>query len=562
MSYESYSQKSINFESNSSIELDLLYSASLFSAKRRTHPKTSKPPSPPSSQKTSPSCCICSGPNMLAKCEQKDCLNQMHLFCLAYFFPELSSPARSCPCHSFKQLDDMCKLLNLSSHLNSGNSILSFIKSRQNYKSEQELSGKLFWFCINFQYFPYIHIKDLKSFITAKTFPSSLQDNSWVSSQITSLEKSLGQAQSSITSIKQSLPLNLKTYSNSAKPAENLMNSHRLAMNQCSKLVRNYEKSMIRSFIFKAKDYHSFSSEEKMTCAVCDNGQSVDENLIVICSECSVPVHSQCYRIGTVPEDDWLCDPCSARAAGPQCFLCPVKGGALKAAKPGLWVHVTCAWFLQGSSLGQENFDLANIDQNKFRLKCFSCGLKLGACVQCAYGRCANAFHVECRKDLFEFGTNGALWFCPGHKASRLTRAVKWKFDCALEYVRNAAAFVWTQRSERNETMKRKKKKNQKKGVEGNERKKVVLNICGDYLMVKSFVGNRLVNAWKFVEEKARGACEGFGKLESCFGIDCKVEGQSKEILITSRGNDDDVKIEILKKKHRVNLKKKRKLCD
>lgn len=551
-------QKSKNFESNSSIELDFLYSTSLFSPNPKSLPKAPKPISP-SDQKIFPSCCICSGGDMLTKCEQKSCQNQMHLFCLTYFFPELTSPVKTCPCHSLKHLDDTSKQFHLSSHLASPDLILSYIKSRENYKSEFDLSGKLFWFCLNNQYFPHINTKDLKSFITTQIIPSSSHDSSWLSSQILTIEKSLTQVQSSITSIKNSLPTDQTTYSHNSKPGENLMNSHRLPANLYSNFVRNYEKSMIRSFIFTPKDYHSFNSEEKIVCAVCDSDQSTDENLIVICSKCSVPVHRDCYQIQVIPEDDWLCDPCLAQETDPRCCLCPVKGGALKSARLGLWVHVTCGRFLQSRSLDNKSFDIGSIDPDKFKLKCFSCGLKLGACVQCSYGRCANAFHVECRKDLVEFAASGAFWFCPRHKACRLTRVVKIKDDCFMDYVRKAAGYVWSQRFNGNEV---KKRKNRKSPPAVTGRKKVVVKVCGEVLMVKSFVGNKLVNVWKFVEDKQRGACEKFGKLENCLGLDCKVEEQNREILITSEKNDVNVKIQIPKKKYGMNLKKKRKLCD
>ena len=558
MSYMPSSQNSKNFEINSSIELDLLYSTSIFSSKSKKCQNDSKQDSPLAPQNIISSCCICSGQHMLAKCEQKDCSNQMHLSCLTYFFPELTSPIKSCPTHSFKHLDEISKLLHLSSHLNSSDLIETFIKSRENYKKELELSGKLFWFCLNYQYFPYINIENLKSSNSTQAVPSSSQDGSWLSSQLKSIERTLSNVQSSINSLKRSINANPKTYSKNPKPGENLINSHRLPMNQYGKLVRNYEKSMIRSFTFTPRDYQNFQSEDKIVCAVCDSGESVDENLIVICSSCSLPVHSECYRIRRIPEDDWLCDPCSAQLASQQCCLCPVRGGALKSASFGLWVHVTCGRYLQNSFLPDSTFDIGKIEQNKFKLRCFSCGLKVGACVQCSCGRCANAFHIECRKDLIEFGPAGLLWFCPSHKASRLTRLVKAKLDFSLEYVRQAAVFVWSQNFKQNET---KKRKYVKKSIQGNEKKKLVVQVCGNYVLVKSFVGNKLVNILKFVEDKARGACEGFEKLETCLGMNCKVEEENKKVLITSEKNDVEVSIQMPKINYGMKLKKKRKIC-
>ena len=45
-----------------------------------------------------------------------------------------------------------------------------------------------------------------------------------------------------------------------------------------------------------------------------------------------------------IPEGEWLCDPCAAQVdpKATRCLLCPSKGGALKQASGGGWVHVAC----------------------------------------------------------------------------------------------------------------------------------------------------------------------------------------------------------------------------
>ncbi len=42
--------------------------------------------------------------------------------------------------------------------------------------------------------------------------------------------------------------------------------------------------------------------------------------------------------------------------------------------------------------------DFENIDPKRYKLTCFICKTKDGACVQCAKGKCQVAFHVECAR--------------------------------------------------------------------------------------------------------------------------------------------------------------------
>ncbi|CAN0263585.1 unnamed protein product [Phaeothamnion confervicola] len=49
-------------------------------------------------------------------------------------------------------------------------------------------------------------------------------------------------------------------------------------------------------------------------CAVCDNGDSLETDAIVICELCNVATHQSCYGIEVVPpgEEPWLCNRCRA----------------------------------------------------------------------------------------------------------------------------------------------------------------------------------------------------------------------------------------------------------
>lgn len=101
------------------------------------------------------------------------------------------------------------------------------------------------------------------------------------------------------------------------------------------------------------------NDDDDLACAVCLEGESAEDDPIVICELCSTAVHQTCYRIAFVPDGDWHCHPCarylkaqsSSRAdVTPTheltCVACLQKGGALVPTREGAWMHMVCSMFL------------------------------------------------------------------------------------------------------------------------------------------------------------------------------------------------------------------------
>lgn len=67
---------------------------------------------------------------------------------------------------------------------------------------------------------------------------------------------------------------------------------------------------------------------------VCNSGDYEDEDMIVFCGLCNLPVHQSCYGIEQLPEEDWICYNCMTfglkRGILISCAMCPKKGGAMK----------------------------------------------------------------------------------------------------------------------------------------------------------------------------------------------------------------------------------------
>ncbi|KAK6320738.1 hypothetical protein J4Q44_G00098450 [Coregonus suidteri] len=141
--------------------------------------------------------------------------------------------------------------------------------------------------------------------------------------------------------------------------------------------------------------------DEDVLCDVCRSPDSEEGNDMVFCDKCNICVHQACYGIVKVPEGNWLCRTC-ALGIDPQCQLCPIKGGAMKATRAGTkWAHVSCAlWIPEVSIACPERMEpitkVSHIPPSRWALICSLCKLKTGACIQCSVKNCTIPFHVTC----------------------------------------------------------------------------------------------------------------------------------------------------------------------
>jgi NuA3 HAT complex component NTO1 len=97
----------------------------------------------------------------------------------------------------------------------------------------------------------------------------------------------------------------------------------------------------------------SMNFEEAALCAICQDGEWEDDDQIIFCDQCNMPVHQACYGSGAncIPDGPWYCDPCShGRRTGnkqlQECVLCPIKGGALKRTSDFRWAHIVCGLWI------------------------------------------------------------------------------------------------------------------------------------------------------------------------------------------------------------------------
>lgn len=163
---------------------------------------------------------------------------------------------------------------------------------------------------------------------------------------------------------------------------------------------------------------------EDIECAICDDGECENSNAIVFCDGCNLAVHqgeatqrciarqttdpycllADCYGIPYIPEGQWLCRKCTVspdRAVS--CVLCPHEGGAFKQTTQGKWAHLLCAMWIPETGVSNPVYmepidSVERIPKARWKLQCYLCKYRMGACIQCDNKNCFTAFHVTCAR--------------------------------------------------------------------------------------------------------------------------------------------------------------------
>ncbi|CAG8539622.1 13366_t:CDS:10 [Dentiscutata heterogama] len=140
---------------------------------------------------------------------------------------------------------------------------------------------------------------------------------------------------------------------------------------------------------------------EDSTCAICDDGECENCNAIVFCDGCNLAVHQDCYGIPYIPEGQWLCRKCIVSPETPVVYIS--KRGAFKKTNTNRWAHLLCALWIPEVGLSNPVYmepidNIEGIPRGRWKLKCYICEKKMGACIQCQNTHCCTAFHVTCAR--------------------------------------------------------------------------------------------------------------------------------------------------------------------
>ncbi|KAG5359379.1 NuA3 HAT complex component NTO1 [Yarrowia sp. C11] len=173
--------------------------------------------------------------------------------------------------------------------------------------------------------------------------------------------------------------------------------------------------------------HDEMDSLDDQACCICGESECDNSNAIVYCDGCDMACHQECYGVTHIPEGQWLCRKCSFSRARRRnkkgnCIFCPSQVGAFKMTTQKNWGHVICALWLPEIKIGGRNMEpishVRDIPRSRWKLHCYICKQRMGACIQCARGSCVQAFHVTCARRAglqmeMIHGVQGAM-FDPG----------------------------------------------------------------------------------------------------------------------------------------------------
>lgn len=176
---------------------------------------------------------------------------------------------------------------------------------------------------------------------------------------------------------------------------------------------------------------------DEMPCEICGESDTSNCNVIVLCDDCDLAVHQECYGVPHIPEGPWLCRTCTDRARSnyiikPKCLMCPWPGSALRKTTDHRWVHSLCAHMISETAITfspsdpNDLVDVCTLHSDRAKLRCVLCRTEHarggGYPMQCTSKLCPVAFHPLCARAAgWHLDYAKQKGFCSKHAAEAAT---------------------------------------------------------------------------------------------------------------------------------------------
>lgn len=201
---------------------------------------------------------------------------------------------------------------------------------------------------------------------------------------------------------------------------------------------RQLEFRQINAQVAPVEPVDDNNDEDDEPCSVCAGKDWDEENLMVYCEGCNMPIHQACQDLAVIPDGDWYCDTCTFRmhahdpiransnkrgsvtspvqskasstskSAPPTidfsillpCVICGmVDGGPMKKTNiPGRFAHLVCALMHPDVWFENDQANVSRVLSSKSKVVCSLCGHP-GGLVKCSHRGCNVQYHVMCARE-------------------------------------------------------------------------------------------------------------------------------------------------------------------
>ena len=169
------------------------------------------------------------------------------------------------------------------------------------------------------------------------------------------------------------------------------------------------------------------TAERRLQCDICAEEEQQEDNSLLACIGCRLPVHQKCYGVPNIREN-WVCRKCLCLgSAVPKCEFCPNTGGAYKQTRNGRWGHVLCVLYSAELSFSNlvfmEPID-RRCDGHRCRVQepCVLCQESSGIVLECGFAECKRCYHTTCGIDSgFYFDHANFVSYCDEHSPTNKT---------------------------------------------------------------------------------------------------------------------------------------------